>query len=398
MHDYARVVPALAAIALSVAMASAHAQTTLPPVAGTAPADAKPAEPAPPPPIFSIWGFDLTGHFDVGYTHLTGSGKFVSGANDRVFDFKHNEVIFHALDLQFAKIPDAGWGGLLDVTVGKDADTIAAFGTISKSKGPANGANHYIDPTQFYVYYGAAPFSIIAGKYVTLSGAEVIKSDGDVNYSRSILFGYAIPFTHTGVRATYKVNDALSLMGGVNQGWDAFEDPNHDKTVELGATFAPSKVVSIAASYYGGKERVTNYPKSDANGMRNLFDIVGTFNATDQLTFILNYDYGTQENAGAGGGKAKWDGIAGYVNYQINDQWRASLRGEYFNDHDGYRTGVVQKWKEATLTLAYLPAKEWEVRAEVRADKSDQSAFLKSDGITPTSTQRSFGLEVLYKF
>ncbi len=388
----------VAATAACLAMASAYAQTTPPTAPMTPSTEAKPAEPAAPPPIFSIWGFDLTGHVDVGYTHLTGSGKFVSGANDRVFDFKHNEVFFHALDLQFAKTPDEGWGGLLDVTLGKDADTIAAFGTISKSKGPANGANHYVDPTQFYVYYGAAPFSIIAGKYVTLAGAEVIKSDGDVNYSRSILFGYAIPFTHTGVRATYKVNDALSLIGGVNQGWDAFEDPNHDKTVELGAIFAPSKVVSIAASYYGGKERVSNYPKSAANGTRNLFDIVGTFNATDQLTLILNYDYGTQDNAAAGGGKAKWDGIAGYANYQINDQWRASLRGEYFNDHDGYRTGVVQKWKEATLTLAYLPVKEWEVRAELRADKSYQSAFLKPDGITSSSTQRSFGLEVLYKF
>ena len=396
MPNYFRVAPALAAIALSVAMASVQAQT--PPSPATAPADAKPAELAPPPPIFSIWGFDLTGHVDVGYTHLTGSGKFVSGANDRVFDFKHNEVFFHGLDLQFAKTPDDGWGGLLDVTLGKDADTIAAFGTISKSKGPANGANHYVDPTQFYVYYGAGPFNIIAGKYVTLAGAEVIKSDGDVNYSRSILYGYAIPFTHTGVRGTYKINDALSLIGGVNQGWDAFEDPNHDKTVELGATFAPSKVVSIAASYYGGKERVTNYPKSDANGMRNLFDIVGTFNATDQLTLILNYDYGTQANAAAGGGKARWDGIAGYANYQINDQWRTSVRGEYFNDHDGYRTGVVQKWKEATLTLAYLPVKEWEFRAELRGDKSNQSSFLKSDGTTSTSTQRSFGLEALYKF
>src|SRR6266571_2325063 len=143
MPDYLRVVPALVAIALSVAMASAHAQTSPPP--GAAPPEAKPAEPAPPPAIFSIWGFDLTGHFDVGYTHLTGSGKFVSGANDRVFDFKHNEVFVHALDLTFTNTPENGWGGLVDFTIGKDADTIAAYGTISKSKGPANGANHYVD-------------------------------------------------------------------------------------------------------------------------------------------------------------------------------------------------------------------------------------------------------------
>src|SRR6266446_712067 len=394
----AKIQPVLAALAMSLGMAGAQAQAPPTPPPATPPADAKPAEPAAAPPIFSIWGFDLTGHVDVGYSYLSGSGKFVSGVNDRVFDFKHDSAYFHALDLQFAKLPDEGWGGLVDVTIGKDADTIAAYGTISKSKGPANGAHHYVDPTQFYAYYATGPLSIIAGKYVTNAGAEVIKSDGDVNYSRSILFGYAIPFTHTGVRATYKVNDALTVLGGVNEGWDAFESPSHNATVELGGTFAPTKTVSITASYYGGKELVTNYPKSAAKGTRNLFDIVGTFNATDQLTFVLNYDYGTQGNAAAGGGKAKWDGIAGYANYQINDQWRLVLRGEYFDDHDGYRTGVVQKWKEATLTLAYLPTKEWEIRAEVRADKSDQSAFLKSDGVTPTSTQRSFGLEALYKF
>ncbi len=93
---------------------NAHAQT--PP-----PAD-KPAEPAPPPAIFSIGGFDLTGHIDVGYTHLSGLGKFVSGVNDRVFDFKRNDAFFHALDLQLANTPENGFGGLVDVTLGKVAD------------------------------------------------------------------------------------------------------------------------------------------------------------------------------------------------------------------------------------------------------------------------------------
>lgn len=358
----------------------------------------KPADTPAPTPVFSIWGFDLTGHVDVGYSYLSGSGKFASGVNDRVFDFKHDSAYFHALDLTFTNTPDNGWGGLLDVTIGKDADTIAAYGTISKSKGPANGAHHYFDPTQFYVYYGTPPLSIIVGKFITSAGAEVIKSDGNVNYSRSILFGYAIPFTHTGIRAMYKVSDQLTLMGGVNQGWDAVQDPNHAKTLELGGTFAPSKLFSVVVGYHRGQERVTNYPKSDANGLRNLFDVVGTLNATDQLTFVVNYDYGDQDRATASGGKAIWQGVAGYANYQLNDQWRLSLRGEYFDDRDGYRTGIAQKWKEATLTLAYLPTKEWEIRAETRADRSDQYAFFKTDGNSVTKSQHSFGLEALYKF
>lgn len=400
MNTKPRLRPLVVAAACAALLAgSVFAQTPLPAAAPAAsPTAEKPAEPAPPPPIFSIWGFDLTGHFDVGYQYLTGSGKFVSGVTDRVFDYKHNTAYFHALDLQFARTPDDGWGGLVDVTIGFDANVIAAYGMINKNKGPSDGANHYVDATQFYAYYGAAPFSIILGKFVTNAGAEVIKSDQDVNHSRSILFGYAIPFTHTGARATYKASDTLTLLAGVNEGWDTFESINHGATVELGGTYTPVKEVTLVASYYGGNSLVSYYPKTGANGMRNLFDIVATFNVSDPLTIVLNYDYGTQAQGAPEGGRASWQGIAGYANYQFNEQWRLSGRGEFFNDSDGYRTGVAQKWKEATVTLAYLPAKEWEIRAEFRADWSDQSAFLKSDGVTPTKDQQSYGVEVLYKF
>jgi len=357
----------------------------------------KPAEPAAQP-VFSIAGFDLTGHVDVGYTYLRGSGKFVSVVNSRVFDASRNDIVLHAIDLQLARTPENGFGGLLDVTLGKDADTIAAYGTIDKNRGPANGVNKYADVTQAFGHYGAGPLTVIAGKFVTLAGAEVIKSAADTNYSRSILFGYAIPFTHTGVRATYKFSDTLSLAGGLNQGWDAFEDPNHDKTAELQLGLTPSKLMSFLVTGYTGKERVTNYPKSAANGTRNLLDVVATFNVSEPLTLILNYDYGTQDGGSASGGKAKWQGLAGYVNYQFGEQWRLSVRAEYFDDKDGYRTGVVQKWKEGTVTLAYLPTKNLEIRTEARADRSDKNAFLKSDRVTPTRTERSLGIEALYKF
>lgn len=365
------------------------AQTPLPPD--------KAADPAPQP-VFSIGGFDLTGHIDVGYMNLRNSGKFVSGINSRVFDFYRNDVVLHAIDLQLARIPESGFGGLVDVTLGKDADTIAAYGTIDRNRGPANGVDKRADVTQAYVHFGAGPLTLIAGKFVTLSGAEVIKSAADTNYSRSILFGYAIPFTHTGVRATYKVSDTLSLVGGVNQGWDAFKDPNSEKTFELQAVVTPGKTMSFLITGYSGKERVTNYPKSAANGTRNLLDVVATFNVSEPLTLILNYDYGTQDGGSASGGKAKWHGIAGYANYQLSDQWRLSFRAEYFDDKDGYRTGIAQKWKEATATLAYLLNKNLEFRAEVRGDRSDQLAFLKSDRVGASKTERSFGVEVLYKF
>lgn len=354
--------------------------------------------------------FDHTGHIDIGYTNLSGTGKFINNINNRVFDFDRNAVNIHALDLTFSRLPENGIGGLVNLTVGRDADTIAAYGTIDKSRGPATGVNKKFDVTQAYLHYGSGPFMVIGGKYVTLAGAEVIKSPSDVNYSRSILFGYAIPFTHTGVRATYKVNDMVSVTAGINNGWDDFQDTNGDKTVELGLSLAPTKTFSLAAQGYSGKEQIANYPSppSTTKGTRNLIDLVATYAATDQLSLVLNYDYGSQENAvliSGASGTAKWDGWAGYANYQINEQWRLSLRAELFNDTDAYRTGAVepgktsgQKWKEATLTVAYLPVKSVELRAEVRADSSDQKVFLDTDGVTPKSSQRSLGLEAIYKF
>lgn len=364
----------------------------------TTPAPAAAEKPTP----INILGFDLVGHVDVGYTKLSGNGKFISGLNDRVFDFDSSGA-FHSLDLTLAKLPQTGFGGMLDLTIGKDADTIAAFGTIDKTRGPAAGVKKRFDVTQAFFQYATGPLTIIGGKYVTLAGAEVIKSPSDTNYSRSILFGYAIPFTHTGIRATYKMSDAISIIAGINRGWDAFQSPSGDSTIEWGISYTPSPAFSFATQGYSGKEKTFNYPfLSTTSGTRNLIDAVATYNASDKLTFILNYDYGSQANAlplGVGGaGDVTWHGVAGYANYQISEQWKLSLRGEYFDDRDGFRTGVTQKWKEATLTVAYLPAKNLELRAEARADRSSQASFVDTNGLTPRNKQQSFGIELLYKF
>ncbi len=358
--------------------------------------------------VMEAAGIDVHGYVDGSYTALSGNGKFIGGAfNNRVFDYERNSFNLQAIDLTVSSLPVEGFGGLVNLTAGKDADIIAAYGTIDSAKGPAAGVNKTFDMTQAYFHYASGPLMLIAGKYVTLAGAEVIRSPSNTNFSRSILFGYAIPFSHTGVRGYYKVNDMLTLIAGVNNGWDNLKDTNASKTFELGASLAPSKSFSIAAQGYSGEEQLTNYPLSTAGGTRNLLDIVATFIATDQLTLMLNYDSASQQNAtliNGSTGTAKWDGWAGYANYQINDMWRLSLRGEIFNDKDGYRTVVEpgktsgQKWKEVTATVAYLPTKNVELRGEIRGDRSDQAVFLATDGITPKDSQSSLGLEAIYKF
>jgi Putative beta-barrel porin-2, OmpL-like. bbp2 len=331
--------------------------------------------------VLDASGISLSGDIDVAYSHLSGTGVFTSTANDRVFDYAPNSFTVQALDLMVTKTPTEGFGGVVEATVGKDASTIASSGM----------PNATYDLTQAYVQYATGNLTVIGGKFLTLAGAEVIKASGNTNYSRSILFGYAIPFAHTGARASYKISDAASVTVGVNNGWDNAADTNAQKTVELGVALNPVKSFALTAQVYSGAEA------GAATGTRNLLDLVGTITLTDSLNVVFNYDNGSQDNAVTVGSKAKWSGLAGYVNYQISDPWRVSVRGEYFNDKDGYRTGVIQKWKEATITLGYAASKSTELRGEVRSDKSDVASFMYSDGVARKS-QTSVALEAVYKF
>ena len=367
---------------------------------------AKPAEPAKPAApsladVLTASGVDLHGYVDAAYSYLSGMGIFTSGVADRVFDTEPNSFNLHQAALTIDYQPKEGFGGLVNLTAGRDARVIASLGESTSNFGV----------TQAFVQYAHGPVTIIGGKFVTLAGAEVINSTQDTNYSRSILFGYAIPFTHTGARLTYAATDQLSLIVGVNNGWDQLQDANKQKTAELGASFAPNKMFSLAIQGYSGVEQLSGgaFIGAGTHGVRSLVDAVGTYNATSQLTFILNVDWGQQENftslVDGTSITAKWDGAAAYGNYQVNDEWRLSLRAEYFDDKDGYRTGVIQKWKEATLTLAYLPAKFIELRGEVRGDKSDSNAFVKDasfftgpPGAGVADNQVSIGLEAICKF
>jgi hypothetical protein len=362
---------------------------------------------APTQPTFasmlSASGITVTGFIDTTYNALSTSGRYVNGINSRVFDAERNSFLLNAANLTVSSLPSEGFGGLVDVTAGTNSDIIASYGTIDRTRGPGAGEDQFFDVTQAFAQYATGPFTVIAGKFNTLAGAEVIKAPFNTNITRSILFGYAIPFTHTGLRASYKVSDLLTLIGGINNGWDTVRDTNTEKTLELGMAYTPSKMVSLAVQGYAGEEQIFNYPViSPDSGFRYVIDAVLTVNATDRLSFVLNGDYGMQEDAILSD-DAEWYGIAGYANYQFTDQWRTSLRAEYFNDKDGYRTAIApgetsgQEQKEITLTVAYIPVKNAELRAELRRDFSDQDVFLEADGGTSDS-QDSINLEAIYKF
>jgi Putative beta-barrel porin-2, OmpL-like. bbp2 len=344
--------------------------------------------------VLEASGITTSGYIDVGYSYANKNleaGVAGTGTALRVFDNQNNSFALHQLGLTIAKQPKEGFGGLVNFTIGKDAQVIHSF---PESLAPAS----MFDVTQAYMQYASGSLTVIGGKFTTLHGTEVIASTGNTNVSRSILFG-AVPFTHTGLRATWALSDAVSLIAGVNNGWDQVTDQNRQKTAELGVTLAPIKPLSITVSGYSGDEisAVTG-----ANGVRTTANVVASWAFTDAISVGLEYLTFSQDKAVAAG-KAKYSGFAGYFTIMPTPKWRAVLRAEQFDDHDGFHFGTTglatpqTKYTEGTVTLAYLPADSFELRGEVRTDKADQAVFVGYDGST-SKTLMTLALQGLYKF
>lgn len=346
--------------------------------------------------VLDASGITTSGYIDAGYSYL----KNGAGFTDRVFDAQQNSFALNQFGLTVAKQPKEGFGGLVNFTVGRDGQLIHSFPDTSASM---------FDVTQAFLQYAGGPITVIAGKFTTLHGTEVIASTGNVNISRSILFG-SVPFTHTGVRATWALSDTFSLIAGLNNGWDQLTDTNKGKTVELGLTANPVKPLNIALSAYSGKENTTPGLAALAgpDGTRTSADLVVSYQITDPLSVGIEYLTLSQDNTVTAGGtkKGKYSGFAGYITYMITPKFRGTVRLESFDDKDGVRfnlpvgpgqTTGAQKFKEGTLTVAYLPSDSFEFRAEVRQDSADEKSFSDSAG-NASKTMSSFALSGIYKF
>ncbi|SRR6266581_4080426 len=359
--------------------------------------------------ILDASGISVSGYIDTAYSHANKnlSTPPTTATSDRVFDSQNNSFALHQFGLTVAKQPKEGFGGLVNLTVGSDAQVIHSFPEFSGSTPPGSNSSMF-DITQAFGQYAKGPLTVMFGKFTTLHGTEVIASTGNTNFSRSILFG-AVPFTHTGVRASYAASDTATLYAGVNNGWDQLTDSNKGKTLELGATLMPIKPLTITVSDYYGKESAAapGTPSvTTAQGIRNSINVVASYTVSDPLSIGLEFLSVNQDIPGPPSTSAKYSGFAGYVTYMVSPKWRAAVRAERFDDKNnfhfaiaapGVAAGAGVKYTEATLTISYLPSSSFELRGEVRSDRADTAVFVDSTGATSKSLVTA-AVQGIYKF
>ena len=186
------------------------------------------------------------------------------------------------------------------------------------------------------------------GKFATWIGAELWESVDNPNFSRSLLYQNAIPFTNTGIAMSYPVLDCLTVTGYFVNGWDTFVDNNKGKTAGYQFNWKIGQNSNFIVNGSHGPEQA-----NDNSDYRHFWDLIYSIKVFEKTTFNLNADFGTE----AGAAKlatvnrtGKWWGFSGIINQDITDSLGVAFRGEYLDDNDGAKIVVIKKIGMELLT------------------------------------------------
>jgi hypothetical protein len=295
----------------------------------------------------------------------------------RVFDTYDRALKLDVVELvvQRAVSKPGEFGFRFDATAGQTVPKAeAAYGLFRDT---STGEAHDYDLQQGFVSF-IAPLGkglrIDAGKFVTPFGYELI--DGYDGYNdqqtRSFLFGYTVPFTHTGLRVGYPFSDRVLGALLVVQGWDNWKDNNSAKSVGAQLALTPSKEWSLFLTAMGGPERTGNNHDD-----RYDYEITGTYKPLERLSLGFDLVAGRESGLPGPGRSVGWNGAAVYLRCNLNARYALAVRIERFDDGDGARTGIPQTLEEITLTGEQKLGKYFVVRADVRRDASDRAVFEK---------------------
>lgn len=248
------------------------------------------------------------------------------------------------------------------------------------------------------------------GKFATWIGAELWESVDNPNFSRSLLYQNAIPFTNTGLSMSYPLLDQLTASFYLVNGWDTFVDNNNSKTLGYQFNWKVSDNTNFIVNGSHGAEQDEDVIKDAEGNWRHFWDLILALKPLPKTSLNFNFDYGTEQGGAmystavtnasiAGGpvdslGNGKWWGLSTILGYDFTDAVNVALRGEYFEDKDGARIGFsgLDIW-EATLTTTVKIRQNLLVRPEIRYDQANQNIFGAS-----TDNELTTAIDVAYMF
>ena len=192
---------------------------------------------------------------------------------------------------------------------------------------------------QLYMYWNVSEsVTLTFGNWNTFLGYEVISPAANFNYSTSYMFSYG-PFSHTGLKADFDINDHWSAMLAVMNATDLTEfNPNGSYSFggQLGYTSGSgSTFINVLVGDQDGDYKDQNQPEN--NGTLFQIDLTTGYDLTDSfyLGFNTTYNTTTLPN-GSEYDKIGFYGFALYAQLALSDTFKLGVRPEYFSEFGAF--------------------------------------------------------------
>jgi hypothetical protein len=371
------------AFALSAWAADIDAPDQAPTPQTPAPTDAaKPADATPPAPPPKYNGFTFSGLAD-GYITVNFNHPASNANQLQNFNLNWGQPEMSLVKATIDK-SDKQVGFHLDTGFGETMRLVHA-GDVAAQE---HQALRYFE--QMYLIAKPAKLhgtEIDFGQFVTSAGAEVIEASSNWNYTRSLLFAWAIPYYHFGFRTSTPITKTFTAGVQVVNAWNTVWGNNEFKNVGITTALTMPKY-TWTVNYYVGPNHI-----GTTTGKRNLIDSTLLLTPSTKINAYINADYGRDNRIG--GGYDDWYGLAGAVHVQLTKKFAVTPRAEFFNDKTGFSTGTKQVLKEGTITGEYKYNDHFLGRVEYRHDASDQPFFDRGAQTAQTKAMSTFTLGLI---
>lgn len=314
----------------------------------------------------------------------------ISGSVDTYF--KYDFAKAPNIKTSFASEQNSISLGMIDLALKKTTGKASFVGELSF--GPRGQAQSIVpsgDDESFHIqnlyvnYAFTDKFTMTAGYMGTFIGYEVISPVANFNYSTSYLFTSG-PFQNAGIKGTYAFSDKVSLMVGLFNDWNAYQDFNGVSSVGAQLMVSPVKGWTAYINVLNG------YHDDGGYGSGTIVDLTTTYQVTDKFKLGLNAaDYEASNDNGG------YTGAALYPQYAFSPAVALGVRAEYFNIKgaaDAADAAILSGTLSANIKaggLTFIP----EVRFD--NDKDYSQSFVKSNG-SLTKSASQFSLAAVYAF
>ncbi|HEV7986194.1 MAG TPA: outer membrane beta-barrel protein, partial [Steroidobacteraceae bacterium] len=216
----------------------------------------------------------------------------------RAYDVSSNSFSLNQADLVLESAPQlsAGkrYGVRIDLQFGQATETLQ--GSLANELRPEIWRNVFQAYGSYVFPIEGEPLQLDFGKWASSIGIEDNYTKDQINYTRSYWYSY-LPFYHSGLRASYRINDELTLNYWITNGTQQTEDFNNFKDQLVGFVLTPTPAVVWNFNLYLGQEHPDvvrqNLPTQPGmafepipnapNGHLQIYDSYATWQATPAL-------------------------------------------------------------------------------------------------------------------